>query len=283
MNARSRTAALLTLALLSALTAWAQTINVAVSDPLLDLGKTWARAYASRPPATKIQVEAAPTTAAFAALRDQKAGIAIVSRMMRYQESEACQTAFGQRPAEFKVGVNGVAVYVNAENPVRVLTYDELGSIFRGSYRNWNQLAGPNAPIPLYSPQTNSALGELFAAEILNGKAWAPGLRTMAGAELPKAIANDQNGIGYGPLIRAQGVRALQIKRAFSSTPVEPTDETIANRIYPISGYLYVYLNPAANHGALKAYVDWMRSDEGQHIVKAAGFFPLPAKFRSGT
>ena len=283
MNARSRTAALLTLALLSALPAWAQTINVYVSDPLFDLGKTWARAYASRHPAARIQVEAAPTAAAFAALRGQKASLAIVSRMMRYQESEACQTAFGQRPAEFKVGVNGVAVYVNVANPVRILTYDELAAIFRGKYQNWNQIAGPNGPIPLHSPPTNSAIGELFAAEILDGKAWAPGLHTLPGADLPKAIANDHYAIGCGPLIRAPGVRALAIKRAFSSTPVEPTDETIANRIYPISGYLYVYLNPAANQGALKACVDWLRSDEGQQIVKAAGFFPLPAKFRSGT
>jgi len=122
----------------------------------------------------------------------------------------------------------------------------------------------------------------LFAAEILDGKDWAPGLRTMAGAEVLKAIAGDTNSIGYGALMTAQRVRALGIKRAFSSTPVEPADETIANRIYPISGYFYVYLNPAANHGALKACVDWMRGDEGQQIVKAAGFFPLPAKFRSG-
>jgi len=283
MNARSRTAALCTLALLSALPVSAQTINVSVSDSLLDLGQKWALAYLALHPAAKIQVQAAPPTVAFAALRGQKASLAIVSRMMRYQEIEACQTAFGQRPAEFKVGVNGVAVYVNVENPVRVLTYDELTAIFRGKYQNWNQIAGANAPIPLYSPQTNSALGELFAGEILNGKGWAPGLHTLAGPDLLKAVANDKNGIGYGPMIRAQGVRALGIKRAFSSTPVEPTEETIANRLYPISGYLYVYLNPAANQGALKACVDWMRSDEGQQIVKAAGFFPLPAKLRAGT
>jgi len=282
MKACCRTTALLTLVLATALPALAQTIIVRGSDSLVELGQEWARAYASRHPGIRIQVEGGATPAAFAALRDRKAALAMVPRMMRYAESEACQTTFGQRPSEFKVGVNAVAVYVNAQNPVRVLTYDELAGIFSGKHRFWSDLAGPNAPIHLYSPGTNSAIGELFGDEILNGKACAAGLRTLAGAELLEAIANDKNGIGYGALIPAQGLRALGIKRAFSSTPVEPTDETIANRIYPISRYLYVYLNPAANQGALKAYVDWMRSDESQQIVKAAGFFPLPAKLRSG-
>ena len=280
MKARCWTAALLTLALASALPALAQTIIVKSSDSLVDLGQKWARAYASRHPDIKIQVEGGATAAVFAALRDQKASLALVSRMMRYNETEACQTAFGQRPAEFKVGVNAVAVYVNAKNPVQVLTYDELAGIFQGKYRNWSRLAGPNAPIPLYSPQTNSAIGELFAAEILNGKNYAAGLRALGRAGLLVAIANDKNGIGYGALASAQKVRALKIKRSFSSTPVEPTQETIANRIYPISRYLYVYLNPAANQGALKACVDWMRGEEGQQIVKAAGFFSLPPKLR---
>ena len=283
MKARYRTAVLLTLALASTLRALAQTIIVKSSDSLVDLGQKWARAYASWHPDIKIQVEGGATTAVFAALRDQRAGLALVSRIMRYDEMEASQTAFGQRPAEVKVGINAVAVYVNAENPVQVLTYDELAGIFQGKYRNWSQLDGPNAPIPLYSSETNSAIGELFAEEILNGKNYAAGLRAVAGADLLVAIANDKNGIGYGALASGPKVRALKIKRAFSSTPVEPTEETIANRIYPICRYLYVYLNPAASQASLKGCVDWMRGEEGQQIVKAAGFFPLPPKLRSGT
>ena len=282
MKARCRTAALFTLALACALPALGQTIRVQCSDSLAGLGQKWAWPTPPGIRTSKSRSKVGAVAAAFAALRDQKASLAIVSRMMRYSETEALQTALGQRPAEFKVGVNAVAVYVNAGNPAQVLTYDELAGIFQGKCRNWNQIGGPVAPIALYSPQTNSAVGELFAEEILNGKEYAAGLRTLAGADLLKAIANDKNGIGYGPLISDPRVRALGIKRALSSTPVEPTEETIANRIYPISRYLYVYLNPAAHQGGLKAWVDWMRSDEGQQIVKAAGFFPLPAKLRSG-
>jgi len=228
-----------------------------------------------------VQVEGGGAVAAFAALREHQANLATVCRLMRYKEAEACESALGRRPAEYKVGVNGVAVYVNANNPVKVLTYDELGGIFRGQYGNWKELGGLDAPITLYGQPTNSAAGELFGEEILNGKDCAAGLRTLGAAELLKAIATDRNGIGYGPLLPAQGLRALGIKRAFSSTPVEPTEEAIANRIYPIARYLYIYVDPAAYQGALKAYVDWIRSDEGQEIVKAAGFYPLPAKFRS--
>lgn len=281
MKDLGRTLALLTVALGSALSSLAQSVTSKGSDSLVGLGQKWAAAYGPRHPEVKLQVEGGGAVAAFAALREQKANLATVSRLMRYQEAEACESALGRRPAEYKVGVNGLAVYVNANNPVKVLTYDELGGIFRGKYGNWKELDGLDAPISLYGQPTNSAAGELFGEEILNGKACAAGLRTLGAAELLKAIATDRNAIGYGPLLPAQGVRALAVKRAFSSTPVEPTEETIANRLYPIARYLYIYVNPAAYQGALKAYVDWIRSDEGQQIVKAAGFYPLPAKFRS--
>jgi phosphate transport system substrate-binding protein len=283
MNLHRRAAALLSLLLAAASPALGQTILIKGPDSMVDLGQQWARAYASSHPQITIQVEGGTVAAAFAALRDHKAALALVPRIMRYAETEASQNAFGRRPAEFKVGVNGVAVYVNAQNPVRVLTYDELAAIFRGASRYWSDLAGPNAPILLYSTATNSAVSELFADEVLNGTNCAAGLRTLPPADLLTAIARDKNGIGCGPLFQApQDVRPLEIKRAFSSTPVGPTDDAIANRIYPISRYLYVYLDPAANQGPLKAFVDWMRGNEGQQIVKAAGFFPLPPKLVIG-
>ncbi len=260
----------------------AQSITVRSSDSLLGLGRQWAQTYTARHPEVNIQVDGGSVVAAFTALQQQKAGLVAVSRLMRYQEIEACEHTLGRRPAEFKVGVNGLAVYVNALNPVQVLTYDELAAVFTGKRVNWKDLGGQNAPITLYGQQTNSATGELFVEEVLDGKGPAPSLRVLDGPALLKAIAADRNGIGFGPLASAQGVRALGIKRAFSSTPVEPSDQTISDRLYPISRYLYAYLDPAANQGALKAYVDWIRSEEGQHLAKAAGFFPLPPKSRSG-
>lgn len=258
-----------------------QTITLKTSDTLAGLGQKWAEAYMAAHAGVKIEASGGATTAAFAALAERKASIAMVPRGIRFKEAQPCEAAFGSRPTEFKVAVNGVAVYVNANNPVKVLTYDELEGIFKGKQRNWKSMGGKDAPIVAYGVATNTPVGELFVEEVLAGGAPANDIGILVGAELLKAIARDPNAIGFGPLAQAEGVRALNIKRVFSSTPVSPSEEAISNRIYPISRWLYCYIDPAANKNEIKTYLDWIRSDAGQQIAKQAGYYLLPAKWRA--
>ena len=102
----------------------------------------------------------------------------------------------------------------------------------------------------------------------------------LAGQEVIKAVATDPKGIGFGALASGDGVQAVSIKRARSSTPVLPTVDNIAHRIYPISRYVFSYSSPAANTNGTKIYLDWIRSDAGQRIAKDAGFYALPDTLR---
>lgn len=262
-------------------TAFGQTITNAGSDTLIGLGQKWADAYTTKHPETKIQMTGGGAASAFEALAERKINLATVSRSIRFTEAAACEKVFGQRPTECKLGVNGAVVYVNADNPVKILNYDELLAVFTGKTTNWKKLGGPDLAITLYGQNTNSAAGELFVLEVLMGQSPTNNLQIVAGADLLKAIAKDKQGIGFGALAQLEGTRAVTIKRAVSSTPVDPTADTIANRVYPISRFLYGYLDAAANKGEIKAYLEWLGSDEGQRIASESGFFPLPAKWRA--
>jgi ABC-type phosphate transport system substrate-binding protein len=39
-------------------------------------------------------------------------------------------------------------------------------------------------------------------------------------------------------------------------------------------------VNPALDKGEVAAYLKWIRSHEGQQVVKEVGYFPLPPKLR---
>ena len=39
-------------------------------------------------------------------------------------------------------------------------------------------------------------------------------------------------------------------------------------------------MNPALDKGEIGSYLTWIRSDEGQKIVKDVGYFPLPKNLR---
>jgi phosphate transport system substrate-binding protein len=280
MNTIVRKTALLMLASSWLISGSAQTITIKGSDTLLGLSQKWADAYKAKHPGVALQVTGGGAPAAFATLAEKKLDIALASRSIRYKEAAACEAAFGQRPAEYKVAVSGLAVYVNTNNPVKVLTYDELFGIFKGKHRNWKELGGGELDISVYAQETNSVYGELFSEEVLNGKGISTEVHLLAGSDVLKAVAGDPKAIGYGALTQVEDVRPLSIKRAFSSSPVAPNEKTIANRIYPISRFVYCYIDPAANNGETKAYLDWVRSDEGQRIAGEAGYYPLPAKWR---
>ncbi len=73
----------------------------------------------------------------------------------------------------------------------------------------------------------------------------------------------------------------MSIKADENSAAIEPTKENVLNGTYPIWRYLYVYVNPALDKGEIGAYMNWIRSDDGQKIVEDVGYFPLPKNLRS--
>lgn len=259
----------------------AKTITVKGSDTLVILAQKWAEVYMSRTPGATIQVSGGGSGVGFAALQNQTTDLANASRKIKAKEIESCIRAFGKRPTEYKVCLDGLSVYVNAGNPIKELTVDQLDAIFSGKIRNWNQVGGPNSPITLYSRENSSGTYEFFKDHVLKGKDFAASAQTMPGtAAVLQSVAKDKNGIGYGGAAYGAGAKHLAIKKEAGSPAIEPSEETVVNGTYPIWRYLYIYVNPALDKNEIAQYLNWIRSDEGQKIVKDVGYYPLPAKLR---
>jgi len=177
--------------------------------------------------------------------------------------------------------VDGLSVYVNENNPVNELTVDQLDLIFSGKAKNWKEVGGEDAPITVYSRENSSGTYEFFKEHVLKGKDFVASAQTMPGtAAVLQAVAKDKNGIGYGGAAYGAGAKHLKIKKDENSPAVEPTQETVLGQKYPIWRYLYVYVNPAQDKGEIGAYLNWIRSDEGQAIVKDIGYYPIPENLR---
>jgi phosphate transport system substrate-binding protein len=264
-----------------AASAWAGNITVKGSDTLLILAQKWAETYMGQQPDVKIQVSGGGTGTGFAALQNQTTDLCDASRRAKSPEIANCIKAFGKRPTEYKVALDGLSVYVNGENPVKELTIDQLGGIFTGKIKNWKEVGGPDAPITIYSRENSSGTYEFFKGEILKGQDFAASAQTMPGtAAILQAVSKDKGGIGYGGAGYGAGAKHLAVKKDDSSPAIEPSEENVENRSYPIWRYLYVYVNPALDKGEIGAYLNWIRSDDGQKIVKDVGYYPLPKNLR---
>jgi phosphate transport system substrate-binding protein len=257
------------------------TITVKGSDTLVILAQKWAEVYMSKHPETKIQVTGGGSGVGLAALQNKTTDLANASRKIKAGEIEGCIKAFSKRPTEYKVCLDGLSVYVCADNPVEELSVDQLEGIFTGKIKNWKELGGPNGPIVVYSRENSSGTYEFFKEHVLRGADFAASAQTMPGtAALVQAVAKDKTGIGYGGAAYAGGIKQLKVKKDASSPGIAPTEENIVKGTYPIWRFLYVYVNPALDKNEIASYLNWIRGDEGQRVVKDVGYFPLPASFR---
>ena len=71
--------------------------------------------------------------------------------------------------------------------------------------------------------------------------------------------------------------KMLQVSRDDGGACVTPTPETIADASFPISRFLYTYVNAeaAATEPAVAAFVDYMLSDIGLESITAVGYVDL--------
>src|SRR5438132_12516915 len=215
----------LSIAALFAAVTHAGSITVKGSDTLVILAQKWAESYMSKHPDTKIQVTGGGSGVGFAALQNQQTDLCDASRKIKATEIANCIKAFGTRPTEYKVALDGLSVYVHESNPIKELRLVQLEGIFIGKVKNWKDAGGNDAPITVYSRENSSGTCEFFKEHVLKGKDFVASAQTMPGTSaLVQAVSKDNGGIGYGGAAYAKGTKALKIKKDDASPAIEPTE-----------------------------------------------------------
>lgn len=250
-------------------------ITVKGSDTMVILAQRWAEKYMVAHPDAVIQVTGGGSGTGISALINGATDICNSSRPMKGSEFDKLKQRFGTRGVEIKCALDGLSVYVNAESPVQELSLLQLKDIYTSKLTNWKDVGGPNAKIIVYGRENSSGTYVYFKDNVLMGDDYTSTMQTMPGtAAVVNAVAKDKMGIGYGGSAYGKGIRELKVKKDASSPGYAPTLETIKSGSYPISRYLYMYVRNRPT-GALKSYIDWILSDEGQRIVTEVGYFPI--------
>jgi len=151
----------------------------------------------------------------------------------------------------------------------------QLKAIFTGKVTNWKELGGPDAKIIPYSRENSSGTYVFFKEHVLENADYTPRAQNMPGtAAVVNAVTKEKFGIGYGGAAYAKGIKVLKIKKDDAAAGIAPTDVTIKDGTYPLSRPLFFYLRPKASP-EIKAFTDWVLSDNGQAIVVKVGYFPI--------
>lgn len=248
-------------------------ITIKGSDTLVRLGQRWAEEYMKINPGTVIQVSGGGSGTGIAALLNGTTDICEASREMKEKEYKLAERK-GITPYRVTVALDGIAVFLNEENPLDVLSIDQLKGIYTGAITNWKEIGGEDHVIILYGRENNSGTYSFFKEHVLKKQDYADQTQTLPGtAAVVNAVSKDKYGIGYGGIAWAKGVKYAKVKDG-DKAPVEPTNETVSNGTYPISRGLYWFFNGKPT-GELQKLVNWALSKEGQKVAEDIDYVSL--------
>ncbi len=250
------------------------TITIKGSDTLVRLGQRWAEEYMKQDPGVVIQVSGGGSGTGIAALLNGATDICEASRDMKEKEYKKA-AELGIEPYRVSVALDGIAVFLNEKNKVTNFSFAQLKGIYTGSITNWKEVGGNNARIIVYGRENNSGTYSFFKKKVMDQEDYSEYTQTLPGtAAVVNAVSKDVNGIGYGGIAWAKGVKFAAVAEKDGGEYVIPSTESVSNGTYPISRDLYWFFN-GKPEGALKDLVNWALSAEGQKVSEKIDYVPL--------
>jgi phosphate transport system substrate-binding protein len=265
------------------------------SDTLANLMTLWAEEFKREYPNVNIQIQAAGSSTAPPALTEHTSNLGPMSRKMKDKEIEAFEKKHGYKPTPIRVAIDALAVYVHKDNPIKGMTIPEVDAIFSSTRKcghgsnitKWGQagLSGgwKNRDIQIYGRNSVSGTYGYFKKKALCKGDFKNNVNEQPGsASVVQSVSVSLNGIGYSGIgYKTSGVKAVALTKKPGGKYVDATPANAANGKYPLSRYLYVYVNKHPNKPLPpleREFVKLVLSKAGQMVVIKDGYIPLPKK-----
>lgn len=234
------------------------TIQIAGSTSVQPLSEELAKAFMDRNSKVKINVAGGGSGAGIKAATEGTADIGASSRELKPEEKVV---------KEFVIAMDGIAVVVHKENKAADLKKDDIMNIFSGKVTDWSEVGGESGKIQVITREEGSGTRGAFE-EIVMGKEKVLGtanVQNSTGA-VRTAVAKDKNAIGYISLGSLnEDVKAVKVDGG------EASEANVKSGSYKIARP-FLYMTKEEPAGAVKAYLDFIMSAEGQQIVEESGF-----------
>ncbi|MDY7562665.1 phosphate ABC transporter substrate-binding protein PstS family protein [Pseudomonas sp. 10B1] len=265
------------------------------SDTLANLMTLWAEAYKKEYPSVNIQIQAAGSATAPPALTEGTSNLGPMSRKMKDTELAAFEQKYGYKPTAIPVAVDALAIFVHKDNPIQHLTMEQVDAIFSATRlcgakteaKTWGEVGVTgdlaNKPIQLFGRNSVSGTYGYFKEEALCKGDFRANVNEQPGsASVVSSISSSLNGIGYSGIgYKTSSVKTVALSKKGGTEFIEDSEENALNGKYPLSRFLFIYVNKAPNKplAPLEAeFVKMVLSKQGQEVVIKDGYIPLPAR-----
>ncbi len=264
------------------------------SDTLANLMTLWAEEFKRLYPNVNIQIQAAGSSTAPPALAEGTSNLGPMSRLMKDNEIGAFEKKYGYKPTAIPVAVDALAVFVHKDNPIKGLTIPQVDAIMSSTRKcgyatditTWGQAgldgAWKDKPIQLYGRNSVSGTYGYFKDDALCKGDFKSNVNEQPGsASVVQSVTTSANGIGYSGIgYQTSGVKAVALAEKDGKPFVDATPANALSGKYPLTRYLYVYVNKKPNEALAPLELEFVKmvlSQTGQKDVIKDGYIPLPA------
>lgn len=264
------------------------------SDTLANLMTLWAEEFKRAYPNVNIQIQAAGSSTAPIGLTEGISNMGPMSRKMKSKEIEAFEKKYGYKPTGIRVAIDALAVYVHKDNPVEGLTIPQVDAIFSSTrkcgadqdVRQWGDLglsgAWESRDVQLFGRNSVSGTYGYFKKKGLCKGDFKNTVNEQPGsASVVQSVTASLNAIGYSGIgYKTAGVKLVPLAKKEGKPFIPATAETAGSGKYPLSRYLYVYVNKHPNKPLAPMEYEFMRlvlSKVGQEVVLKDGYVPVSA------
>ena len=265
------------------------------SDTLANLMTLWAEEFKRMYPNVNVQIQAAGSSTAPPALTEGTSNFGPMSRKMKDKEIEAFEKKYGYKPTAVAVAIDALAVFANKDNPIKGLSIPQVDAIFSSTRKcggaeditTWGQAGVEGSladkTIQLFGRNSVSGTYGYFKSKALCKGDFRNNVNEQPGsASVVQSVSTSLNGLGYSGIgYKTSSVRALPLAKKDGEAFVEATPENAVNGTYPLSRFLWVYVNkkPGQDLTPMDAeFLKMVMAKVGQEVVVKDGYLPLPAK-----
>lgn len=170
------------------------------------------------------------------------------------------------------IALDGIAIIVNKDNPVKDLSVDKIADIYTGKIKNWKDAGGKDGEIAAIGREAGSGTRDGFET-ITNtkDKCVLSQELTSTGAVI-EAVKNSPNAIGYASFSDAEGKDGITI---LTVGGVKCSEKTISDGTYKIQrDFNLITKNDKKLSAEAQAFFDYMTSKEAANVIEKAGVVP---------
>lgn len=223
-----------------------------------------AEGFMEKYPDVTVNVQYTGSGAGIAAVTAHSAEIGLSSRYLEEEEK-----AGGAE--ENIVGLDGIAICVDAANPVRELTGRQLADIYTGKITNWAEVGGENIPVVVIGREAGSGTRCAFekCLDVEERCAYANELDSTGAVAARVLSAPGAVGyVSFDILNRMQGSIA-----GMKLDGIEPLTEHVESGSYPLyRPFVMVTQGEISEQNALvQLWFAYVYGEEGQQAAKLCG------------